>query len=57
MNYQALITTIVSGVIGIALLVCTTVLLVVGEAVPEQFIPAMLMAFGVAVGATKAGQA
>lgn len=50
MNYAQLVTTIVAGFLGAVLLICTTVLLVVGVEVPSEYIPALLMLLGVAVG-------
>lgn len=58
MNYQALVTTIVSGVLALGMLIATTVLLVSGIAVPTEYVPALLMLIGVSVGgAGKAGPA
>ena len=50
MNYQALVTTIVSGILALGMLIATTVLLVSGVDVPQEFLPALLMLIGVAVG-------
>ena len=50
MNYQALVTTIVSGILAMGMLIATTVLLVSGVDVPQEFLPALLMLIGVAVG-------
>lgn len=47
---QALTTTIVSGVLALALVVSTTVLLVSGVEVPGWFEPAIALLVGVAVG-------
>ena len=50
MNYQALVTTLVAGVLALGMLIATTVLLVSGVDVPQEFLPALLMLIGVAVG-------
>ena len=50
MNLQALTTTIVAGVLALALIAATTVLLASGTAVPDEFIPALVMLLGVAIG-------
>lgn len=52
MDLKALTTTIVSGVLSLALLVCTTVLLVSNVDVPSEFIPAFLITMGLATGAS-----
>jgi hypothetical protein len=50
MDYSALTTTIVAGVLALALVVGTVVLVLAGKAVPGEF-PAMLqVAFGAAIG-------
>ena len=50
MNFQALTTTIVSGVLALGLIVSLTVLTVSGEAVPAFMEPALAVLIGVAVG-------
>ena len=52
MNVNTLATTIVAGVLGMVMLICTTILLVSGVAVPDEFIPALLLLIGVATGAS-----
>ena len=55
MNMQALVTTIVSGILALGMLIATTVLLVSSVDVPDEFLPALLMLIGVSVGgSTKA---
>ena len=55
MNMQALVTTIVSGILALGMLIATTVLLVSSVDVPSEFLPALLMLIGVSVGgSTKA---
>ena len=55
MQMQALITTIVSGVLALGMLIAITVLLVSSVDVPSEFLPALLMLIGVSVGgSTKA---
>ena len=50
LNYQTLVTTIVAGVLALGMLISITVLLATGVAVPSEFLPALLMLIGVAVG-------
>ena len=50
MNLQALTTTLVAGVLALTLIVSTTILLVSGVDVPEEFIPTLAVLIGVAVG-------
>ena len=55
MNMQALVTTIVSGILALGMLIAITVLLVSSVDVPDEFLPALLMLIGVSVGgSTKA---
>ena len=55
MQMQALVTTIVSGVLALGMLIAITVLLVSSVDVPDEFLPALLMLIGVSVGgSTKA---
>lgn len=50
MQLQSLITTIVSGALALGMLICITVLLVSSVDVPSEFLPALLMLIGIAVG-------
>lgn len=53
MDYQALTTTIVAGVLALGMIISVTVLLVAGRPVPPEFVPALLMLVGVAVGSAQ----
>jgi hypothetical protein len=55
MNLQALTTTIVSGVLTLGLIVSTTVLIVTGNDVPEQFPTLIVAGFGLSVGGSIVG--
>lgn len=50
MNLQALVTTLVAGVLALGLLVAITILQVSSVEVPKEYLPALLMLIGVAVG-------
>ena len=50
MNLQALVTTIVAGILALAMFVGIVALLISSVDVPVEFIPALLMLIGVAVG-------
>ena len=52
MDLKALTTTIVTGLLSLSLLICTTVLLVVGKDVPPEFVPAFLLTMGLATGSS-----
>ena len=52
MNLNILATTIVAGALSAIVMVCTTVLLVVGEPVPGEFPELLRAGFYIAIGST-----
>lgn len=54
MDYAKLTTTIVSGLLALAMLVAITVLIVAGQEVPDEFIPFLMLAGGAAIGGARA---
>lgn len=54
MDYGKLVTTIVSGVLALALIASVTVLLASGQTVPDYLPPLLAVAFGAAVGSARA---
>lgn len=51
MNWQALTTTIVAGILALGFLGSVTALLISGVDVPNEFLPTTIMLAGAAVGA------